>query len=564
MRIQVHKSVVAIAVCLFAQMPFAGAGTYFVSSSQGNDTNSGTAANAPWKSLNNVYNHTYGAGIFKPGDQILLRAGDSFDGPLRLCQSGAEGSNIVVGRYGTGADPIIFGDHPSAKWSAVPGHAGVYSSVIGPSGLVSVQSVYDVNGNAYTKSVQETNTLDDWLNTFTRNTWGGNAVVYVCTSDGNPPPQMRVMELAAISCNSRKYLTFQNLEICNSYIGIQPVYGSHLLVQSNFVHDTLNIAVYFATCSYSTIAYNRVLRTGNTQLYMQNGGNNWVHHNTCSIAGSNSTGISILGIPVPPHDDCGVGLQQGTNNLVEYNAFSYIYVSCIDYYYEVNTEVRYNYGFHCGLGADTHGTGLLFHHNIFDLDGVGKGILCAQAYDPRYSRISNNLPQIIYNNVVYRGVVYGICTSLGGLSTGTSTNVVLRNNIIVTTAANQDMVWFNPGVDSDYNLYYCTAGTTRGWLWNGSSRYSSLAGMRTGTGQEGHSIYASPQFVSMSPATAADFQLKPRSPCIGAAQDLRRAGLLASTQDYVDFLATPIPRGPRADIGAYEKIPSLDAVGRLR
>lgn len=542
--IKVALKALAITLCLIAQIPSARATTYYVSTSQGNDANPGIASNAPWKTLTSVYNFTEGVG-FRPGDSILLKAGDSFDGPLYVHQSGSNGVPITIGHYGTGPSPIIYGDHPGATWSAVPGHPGLYSALLGPSGLISIQYVYDYSGIKYTKSLQGTNTLEAWLSTFTANTWGGVNTVYVRTSDGNPPSQLRVIEHSVISANSVKYVTFQNLEVCNGFIGIQPGYCSHFLAQNNFIHDTFNSAIYFSGCTSSTMASNTVINTGSDPLYLAYGGDNWIHHNVCS-----NCGYSVFNVPAAG-DKCGIGLQQGTNNLVEYNSMFYVNVAFFDYYYEVNTEVRYNYGFHCGQAADTDGTGLLFHHNVFDMDGVGHGILGAQAYDPTLSPISNNIPTLIYNNVVYNCNYYGLYTSSGNFSAGMATNIIFRNNIVVTTQTNIVPLQLFSGADSDYNLYYCTVGAPKGYNWN-NLKYNTLATMQTGSGQEKHSIYAAPQFVSSNPVSAADFKLKSTSPCINSGQDLKLAGLLAPSQDYKDYLGTLIPQGNSPDIGAYE------------
>ena len=44
--------------------------TYYVDSSEGNDSNAGTNVNTPWKSLNKINSF-----VFQPGDEILLKAG---------------------------------------------------------------------------------------------------------------------------------------------------------------------------------------------------------------------------------------------------------------------------------------------------------------------------------------------------------------------------------------------------------------------------------------------------------------------------------------------------------
>ena len=51
----------------------AWAGTYYVSSSSGEDTAAGTSPSAPWRTLAKA-----GTQALRPGDSLLLRQGDSW------------------------------------------------------------------------------------------------------------------------------------------------------------------------------------------------------------------------------------------------------------------------------------------------------------------------------------------------------------------------------------------------------------------------------------------------------------------------------------------------------
>jgi hypothetical protein len=85
---------------------------YYVSSSMGNDANSGTSISAPWKTLTKVNSFTP-----KPGDQILFKSGDSWKGTLTPRTSGLSGSPFVYGAYGTGAKPVITGFTSVTAWT---------------------------------------------------------------------------------------------------------------------------------------------------------------------------------------------------------------------------------------------------------------------------------------------------------------------------------------------------------------------------------------------------------------------------------------------------------------
>ncbi len=87
------------------------AATYYVSSTQGADSNPGTSPAAAWKTLGKV-NST----DFTRGDRILLGSGSVWHEQLAPRSSGAEGAPIVLDRYGEGPMPTVAGDgeHPDA------------------------------------------------------------------------------------------------------------------------------------------------------------------------------------------------------------------------------------------------------------------------------------------------------------------------------------------------------------------------------------------------------------------------------------------------------------------
>jgi parallel beta helix pectate lyase-like protein len=78
---------------------------YYVDAAAGNDANSGTSAEMPWKTLNKV-----NATTFQPGDAIFLKAGSVWDGQLWPKGSGAAGRPIRIEKYGTGGKPSIRGN----------------------------------------------------------------------------------------------------------------------------------------------------------------------------------------------------------------------------------------------------------------------------------------------------------------------------------------------------------------------------------------------------------------------------------------------------------------------
>jgi hypothetical protein len=96
----------AAAVLAFGTMP-AGATTYYVSESTGNDSWTGQAATpsgaaGPWKTLAKASSQMCSA-----GDQILLKCGDTWDEELHPQGNGTPSNPIVISSYGEGKKPVI-------------------------------------------------------------------------------------------------------------------------------------------------------------------------------------------------------------------------------------------------------------------------------------------------------------------------------------------------------------------------------------------------------------------------------------------------------------------------
>src|SRR5262252_5398596 len=78
---------------------------FFVDSALGRDSAPGTSTRWPWRSINRV-----NQGSYKPGDTILFRGGQRFEGSLNFTARNASGSAdapIIVSSYGDGRATIV-------------------------------------------------------------------------------------------------------------------------------------------------------------------------------------------------------------------------------------------------------------------------------------------------------------------------------------------------------------------------------------------------------------------------------------------------------------------------
>ena len=78
---------------------------YYVSSSSGNDSNDGLSPESSWKTLEQASSKTY-----EPGNKILLKSGDTFEGQMLLNGSGTAEAPILLSSYGEGEKPLITHD----------------------------------------------------------------------------------------------------------------------------------------------------------------------------------------------------------------------------------------------------------------------------------------------------------------------------------------------------------------------------------------------------------------------------------------------------------------------
>ncbi|NME70433.1 sulfatase-like hydrolase/transferase [Flammeovirga aprica] len=77
---------------------------YYFSSSEGDDSNSGTSENSPFASIDKLNEL-----VLQPGDWVHFKRGDTFIGQINCNYSGVDGAPIVYKDYGSGALPILSG-----------------------------------------------------------------------------------------------------------------------------------------------------------------------------------------------------------------------------------------------------------------------------------------------------------------------------------------------------------------------------------------------------------------------------------------------------------------------
>jgi hypothetical protein len=131
-----------------------------------------------------------------------------------------------------------------------------------------------------------------------------------------------------------------------------------------------------------------------------------------------------------------------------------------------------------------------------------------------------------------------------------ATGNFFENNIVY---ANSQALFINnytnsesAPVTSNYNVFYAAGGGAN-FLWDGKST-SSFSSYQSGSGQDGHSTFSNPDYVSLS-LTSPNLQVSAGSPALNAGNNL--GSTIVGT---VDYAGNPrVNASNQTDIGAYEQ-----------
>lgn len=111
---EILRSVLAFFFVLtFSQLE---ATNYYFSNRGSDSGNKGLSAISPWKSLEKLNEIMIS---LQPGDSVLFRRGDVFQGEVRITQSGNRQSVIYFGAYGKGEKPVFDGTAKVSGWKEV-------------------------------------------------------------------------------------------------------------------------------------------------------------------------------------------------------------------------------------------------------------------------------------------------------------------------------------------------------------------------------------------------------------------------------------------------------------
>jgi hypothetical protein len=477
----------------------AAASTYYISSTSGNDNNDGQSPEKAWKSLSKIFLKSTSQKPFQPGDSVLLKRGDRWEGQIRLQASGTAEKPVTLGAYGQGQKPLLYGEDQQARWEPVAGHQGIYTTDMEEG---SILGSLVVDGNVL-QTLYPSGTLnrnEDIEIFFARLQPGtlagklGSRLWLRVKDDKSPDTTVRLFRSAGVSLSNSNYVQIENLDIEHFQTGIDITNSQHILVDHNDIQDVLGIGIYLRSGDVDCrVESNTVFRGGNTALYVLKGSGNIFRDNWVSHVDTRILGIGVSG------DQMGIGLQESQQSLVEYNYFAHS--GGMDFYYEQGSTVRYNYLYQVRSAGAPHGVNLKVYGNIYNLAGPtgkpGSTGINAVATGPGTIEVFNNT---IFNASAFflRG-----SSDKGG-------KVEFSDNLVFSSAPGTAMTMFKTTVASGHN---CFSAPGQPIFRYNNAIFSSLKTYQTSSELDRDSVFADPHFISSTPVTPLDFRPSANSGC---------------------------------------------------
>jgi parallel beta-helix repeat protein len=434
---------------LFLASSLAYSATYYVSFSGGSD--SATAVQAqnqatPWKTIAKI-----NAQAFAPGDTILFKRGDSWEGGVTVSSSGTSGNPITYSAYGTGENPKIKGTvRVASAWTNAGGN--IYQADVSQD----INQLF-LNGRPLTLARYPNRgylTMDDTLGPTTLKCalltsvdWTG-AMIHVRTA------HWTLASKRVVSCNTgQKTLTLQTVP----EYGLKPGWGFFI----NNKREALDTA---GEWYYDSIAHRLYVWTPNGDSPA-----NYIVEGSTYQTGFSITGkiyITINGFSIIGHTSYGIHGNNAANLIVDGNTISH--ADAIGVYFNGSSHdntVRNNIIESSNrYGMLNYGASLVFSGNtirqialIADLSKSGMGDECCSglAFEGHGNtlQIRNNVIDSIgyigirtfdMNNLIENNLISHCCLSKddgAGIYSGWqsdavqngSAGTIIRRNIVFST-----------------------------------------------------------------------------------------------------------------------------------
>ena len=383
---------------------------------------------------------------------------------------------------------------------------------------------------------------------------------------------------------NQSYVTIQGFEVRNYATSSSSAYpagiwvtgaGSNVQILNNLVHNittssekngsAYGIAVYGTS---GTASIDSINISGNQVYSLKTGESESVN------VDGNVTNFAITNNIV--HDNDNIGIDAiGFEGVAPSSSVDYARNGVITGNTVYNISAINNAGEGKSYDADgiyvDGGSQILIERNLVYNDDIG--IEMASEHSGHVSSYVIARNNLVYNSNSVGITIGGYSSSVGGTdhctivnntlydndtkSTGSgefqiqykATNNIFENNIVYASSQGLIVYSYTSAGSSptvvDYNLYFSPlAATAAKFVWSGTTR-TGFATYQSATGEDSHSQYADPQFLSL---TTPNLQVQPSSPAVNAGINLG-----AAVDGTLDFAGNPRVAGANIDIGAYEQ-----------
>ncbi len=529
-----YKNRTLVLASVFLFITWAGnAKNYYVSNS-GNDSNTGTAPETAWQSINKVNRST-----FMPGDSILFKRGDTWDKDLIVPSSGIAGNPITISAYGEGDAPKFYGLKYQKNWEHKGGN--LYATY---------QPVYYSNPALIggEQKMKESNLSDlDVNHEWWQTNWDSMYVYLDNPADTN---NIRLMtQNFGVSTYNRDYIHIENLQ----FVGVSTAVGIRNSTGIIVRNCTADSSFYFGLLVHdgstkSLVDGMTITNSFSDAIYFANGADQ-IEVKNCTIINS--------GIATERYgDNQSIGMWNTKGDISIHDCYIEQFDGewCIELTAEIkdpwksyngevrlyNNVIKYNGG---GRTSDARfisaWTGDYYIYNNLFIGEYGKpirGVYTGEVGKDLRTRT------YIYNNT-FVGMEIGVISYQNNFYDPTTTGegaVVVKNNIF--SEVSDSYIRVSGGTDEyggmqafteiNNNLYFSHGSPTFKW----GTKTFNFADWQTISGQDANSVTGDPLFVGNG-----DYSLQSGSPAINAGTDV---GLT------YDINSNPIVGAP--DIGAYE------------
>jgi hypothetical protein len=544
--------------------------TYYVDATGGDDDQDGLSPESAWKTLDKV-----NAATFQPGEYILFKQGEIWQGRLEVQSSGSPGNPITFGAYGKGDKPVLTGRGSVPGWDIASNWTkyaeNIWYIYYGPYKIA--RRVW-LSGIEYTKAenLADVNAIYRWYFDL------GNSWLYVY-AESNPASyyssieESMAVEGVVIRIQKQEHITVRNLDVRGGSNSIEVIGSDYITIEDCDVGWGAYMGIWVSgnywepdkkpsdygvirRCKIDSgyrLSYYYEKAHSEDGIHFRNNVNYWrVYEN--EIRNWGHTGVSLW--------------QEDEQTTVSHNKIYSNFITTSDIPYGRGFEVKGREGgaqyneFYYNIIRDTRtrnqvgGDHNSVYYNIIDTVknspvykswGTGEGIWIGRSFSsPEYVAHHNK----IYNNVIYNTDEAGIKIRSIEREWNIQYNEI-KNNIIMNSGKNSIEGYTDIGLYIDYprvtdnifqnNLIY-NPGVENVVYYRGANM--SVEEFNRQNGTKGDTIGGNIQLeAKFADPENHNFALQYSSPAIDMGVDV---GLI------YDFEGTPVPQGAGVDMGALE------------